>query len=191
MAGAQDQDGPGTGGAARGPLVPYRITICGLDELPQHLEAGVTHVLSILDPNAPEPRVLELYPELRQRWTLRFHDIATPAPLMNAPGADDVGDLLSVGRELDAVRADGHLLVHCHAGVSRSTAAAGILMARTNVGREDEAFETVIRLRPGAAPNQRLVKLADRQLQRGGRLVEGLERMNARRFATRPGRRLF
>jgi predicted protein tyrosine phosphatase len=135
--------------------------------------------------------VLELYPELRQRWVLRFHDIATPTPLMNAPGADDVGDLLSVGRELDAALADSHLLVHCHAGVSRSTAAAGILMARTNVGREAEAFETVIRLRPGAAPNQRMVKLADRQLQRDGRLVEGLERMNARRFATRPGRRFF
>jgi predicted protein tyrosine phosphatase len=188
MTSTQDRDDRERQTARRGPLLPYRMTICGLDELPQHLESEVTHVLSILDPNAPTPRILEIYPELRQRWTLRFHDIATPAPLMNAPGSDDVDELLAVGRELDSAGADSHLLVHCHAGVSRSTAAAGILMARSNPGRESEAFETVIRLRPGAVPNQRMVKLADRRLQRDGRLVEGLERMQARRFdGRRPG----
>ena len=31
------------------------LTICGLEELDQHRACGVTHVLSILDPNWADP----------------------------------------------------------------------------------------------------------------------------------------
>jgi hypothetical protein len=36
------------------PLSP-RVTICGIPELGEHCAAGVTHVLSILDPDWPDP----------------------------------------------------------------------------------------------------------------------------------------
>jgi hypothetical protein len=36
-------------------LVGFRITVCGIEELPGHCEAGVSHVLSILDPGSPLP----------------------------------------------------------------------------------------------------------------------------------------
>lgn len=33
----------------------FRVTICGIPELDEHCAAGVTHVLSILDPGWPDP----------------------------------------------------------------------------------------------------------------------------------------
>ena len=37
------------------PVFVSLLTICGLDELASHSTRGVTHVLSILDPDWPEP----------------------------------------------------------------------------------------------------------------------------------------
>lgn len=171
--------------AESGILTGYRLTICGLDELPVHAEAGVTHAISILDPQVPKPQVLSRYDGLRQHWLLRFHDISTRAPDMNAPEQADLEDLVAIGRELTASAEGGHLLVHCHAGVSRSTAAAAILLAQHNPGREAEAFDTVARLRPGAWPNARMVELADALLERNGALRAGLQAMQQARLGGR------
>ena len=43
-------------------LVPISLlTICGLSELEHHSARGVTHVLSILDPDWPEPEAFWAY----------------------------------------------------------------------------------------------------------------------------------
>jgi hypothetical protein len=55
-----------------------RITICGIGELGEHSAAGVTHVLSILGPNSPEPPDLAAFAPHR-RLILRFHDVIEPA----------------------------------------------------------------------------------------------------------------
>jgi predicted protein tyrosine phosphatase len=66
----------------------------------------------------------------------------------------------------------GRVLIHCEAGVSRSTAAALIMYAYwLGPGGEWEAMERVRAQRPVAFPNRRMVELADRLLVRGGRLV--------------------
>jgi hypothetical protein len=56
-----------------------RITICGIPEFGEHSAAGVTHVLSILDPNAPDPPELAVFAPHR-RLILRFHDLIEPQP---------------------------------------------------------------------------------------------------------------
>ena len=55
-------------------LVPFRTTVCGIDELGEHAAVGVTHVLSILDPAAPEPPAFGAFGE-HARVELRFDDI--------------------------------------------------------------------------------------------------------------------
>ena len=167
-------------------LVDYDLTICGLDELPAHAGGGVTHVLSIIDPEAPLPAALTRFEALRQHWALRFHDISTPARDMTPPAQADVEQIIAVGRELARSASGGHVLVHCHAGVSRSTAATAILLARESPGREAEAFRTVARLRPGAWPNGRMIDLADALLARQGRLTAGLREMQEARMGGRP-----
>jgi predicted protein tyrosine phosphatase len=67
----------------------------------------------------------------------------------------------------------GTLLIHCEAGVSRSTATALIIHACwLGAGREDEAMRRVIAQRPYAIPNRRMVALADRFLALDGRLLQ-------------------
>lgn len=160
------------------PLVPYHITICGLDELCLHGSAGITHVLTILDPGWPDPRDFSDYaPHHRTVW--RFHDIIAERAEMTAPQAGDVAAILDFGQHA-TTGGIGHLLIHCHMGISRSTATAVILMAQHHPGREAEAFAELARIRPRSWPNSRMVTLADHALQRGGRLIDAMRGHHAR-----------
>lgn len=147
-----------------------RFTICGIPELGSHCEAGVTHVLSILDPECPDPPEFEDYPPHR-RIALRFHDIIDPLPGRRAPTSEDVVRLLAFGRELSDAETS-HLLVHCHAGVSRSTAATALILAQAHPIRPaDDVFAAVTRIRPHAWPNLRMLEFGDELLGRRGEIV--------------------
>lgn len=158
-------------------LLPYRLTICGLAELCHHGAAGVTDVLTILDPDWPEPEEFAAWPAHR-RTTLRFHDIIAEHDGMEPPLETHVRTILEWGRASDQWPV-GHLLVHCHMGISRSTAAAAMLMAQRNPGRETEVFAEIRSLRPSAWPNSRMLAMADRQLGSQGRLVEAMRHHHA------------
>jgi predicted protein tyrosine phosphatase len=82
-------------------------------------------------------------------------------------------DIWQIIRLAEGLRSEtGRVLIHCEAGVSRSTAAALIMYAYwLGPGCEWEAMEQVRTQRPVAFPNRRMVELADRLLVRGGRLV--------------------
>jgi predicted protein tyrosine phosphatase len=69
------------------------------------------------------------------------------------PQPEHVADILSFGRQLSA---HTHLLVHCHAGVSRSTAAMTLILAQAVPDvPADRIFGEVLRIRPQAWPNLR------------------------------------
>src|SRR6516225_5953472 len=152
-------------------LVPFQVTICGIDELGFHCEAGVTDILSILDPGWPEPEALGAF-DPHRRLELRFHDVIDTGPGCIAPESLDVEQLLTFGRDLTEARGT-HLLVHCHAGVSRSTAAATLILAQRRPERPaEEALLAVVRQRPRAWPNLRILELGDALLERRGEIVE-------------------
>jgi len=148
-----------------------RITICGISELGQHCEAGVTHVLSILDPHWPDPEAFADFPPHR-REALRFNDIIAPVPETVVPNGDHVAQLLAFGRDVEVAGEFAHLLIHCHAGVSRSTATAALLLAQEDPARPVEAiFAEIGRLRPRAWPNLLLLELGERALGRIGQIA--------------------
>ncbi len=157
---------------------PLRVTICGLDELAGHCALGVTHVLSILDPGWPEPEPLRDF-ELSRRLKLNFHDVIEAEPGWIAPERFDVELLLAFGRSLGEIADEAgaepaatHLLVHCHAGVSRSTAAAILLLAQHEPARSAQnVVGQVIRARPRAWPNLRMIEMGDELLGRDGEIV--------------------
>lgn len=160
-------------------------TICGLSELSSHCRAGVTHVLSILDPEAPDPGDLGGYPP-HDQLTLRFHDIVAPAEGLIAPERKEVEALLAFGRRI-ADNSSDHLLIHCHMGVSRSTAAAAALLLQAEPDTdEDAALAHVLRIRPQAWPNSRMIALADELLRRQGRMVAALGRLYQRQLHGHP-----
>ena len=152
------------------------MTICGIAELGEHCEVGVTHVLSILDPEWPDPNAFDAFAPHR-RLALRFHDIIEPVPDRLPPSRRNVEELLAFSRELDA----GHLLVHCHAGVSRSTAAAALILAQASPDQPaQDVFNAVVRLRPRAWPNLRMLEFGDELLGRNGEIIAAAARVYRR-----------
>lgn len=166
---------------------PSLFTICGLEELGQHSARGVTHVLSILDPDCPEPPDFGSY-DPHHRTTFYFHDVIAPGPNLTQPQREDVAAILDFGQSLAAElggREDVHLLVHCHLGVSRSTAAVAMLLAQSQVD-EDTAFARVLDVRRQAWPNSLMVAFADELLGLDGRLCAALGKVYARQLQKLP-----
>jgi predicted protein tyrosine phosphatase len=166
---------------------PPRLTICGLQELCSFKDAAVTHVLSILDPSYPEPEDFSGYAP-HKRLTLRFDDILDPTPGLLAPQREHVERLLEFGEGL--IGANGslcHLLVHCHAGISRSSASMATLLAEAQPTLdEDSVFARLREIRPQAWPNSLMIGFADDLLGRGGRFVAALRRHYGIQMRARP-----
>jgi predicted protein tyrosine phosphatase len=156
-------------------LFSCRLTVCGLSELALYRDQGVSHVLSLLDPGWPDPVVFAEYPP-HARAILRFHDVTELASGYQAPDMTDVAAVLDFGRNLAAEpELVSHLLVHCHMGISRSTAALSILLAQSAPGHEREALARVQAIRPRGWPNSRMIRFADALLGRDGALVTALK----------------
>jgi predicted protein tyrosine phosphatase len=147
-----------------------RITICGIAELGEHVAAGVTHVLSILGPTSPDPPEFAAFAPHR-RLILRFHDVIEPQSDQNAPTREDVERLLVFGREVSETP-EAHLLVHCRAGVSRSTAAAALILMQANPEwPASAALDAVAAIRPRAWPNLLILEIGDALLGRDGEIA--------------------
>ena len=159
------------------------FAICGLDELVGHQGLGVTHILSILDPEWPDPEAFQAY-DPHFRATLRFHDAIEPDRDVLLPQKADVEAILTFGR--DAAEAGG-LLIHCHAGISRSTAATLMILAQAHPHEgEDELAERLLQTRPQAWPNSRMITFADELLDRNGRLMTAIAGIYTRQLEKRP-----
>ena len=167
------------------------LTICGLEELEQHSSRGVSHVLSILDPAWPEPEAFWSY-DPHHRTTLHFHDIIDPRPGMVLPERGHVEAILDFGRSLQRGAAQGqggHLLIHCHMGISRSTAAMATILAQASPEEdEDRIFAHLAEIRPQTWPNSVMIAYADELLGRNGRFMAALRRLYARQLAAKPER---
>jgi predicted protein tyrosine phosphatase len=75
-----------------------------------------------------------------------------------------------------------NLLIHCHAGIFRSTAIALAIIAHEYGPRkETETLQKLTLIRPRAVPSLPLVKLADDFLKRDGKLLDAV--MNEPRIA--------
>ncbi|MCW2248721.1 putative protein tyrosine phosphatase [Azospirillum fermentarium] len=168
-------------------FVPFAVTVCGIEELSGHGAAGVTHVLSILDPGEPEPAAFGAFGE-HERLELRFHDIIEDLPAEVPPDAGHVAAILGFGRDLMAEPGGcGHLLVHCHMGISRSTAALTMLLAQARPDRPaDEAVAAVAAIRDKTWPNLRMIEYADAALGRKGALIDAVRRRHRAVGLARP-----
>jgi predicted protein tyrosine phosphatase len=143
----------------------------------QHLEATVarhrpSHVLTLLSPGHEDSA--QPGPLFEQHLQLYFHDIAEAKPGLIAPDRESVGAILDFARNWTGARP---LLVHCWAGISRSSAAAFMIACARNPGHESHIADDLRRHAPFATPNCLMVALADDLLQRAGRMVEAIERI--------------
>lgn len=154
------------------PLLTHKVTVCGIPELPQHSSTGVSHVLSIIDTHEPRPAALDDFFEIDHEL-IRFDDVVAEYPGYEACTPAHIVKVLEFGERVHA-NPQGHVLVHCHAGISRSTAAAAILMAQHAPGQEEAAFLKLLGMRKHGWPNTRMVEFADELLKRDGAMLRGL-----------------
>jgi predicted protein tyrosine phosphatase len=154
------------------PLLNDKVTICGIPELPQHATGDVSHILSIIDTHEPRPPALDDFFEIDHEL-IRFDDVVAPYPGYEACTIEHIEQVLAFGERAHA-RPGSHMLIHCHAGISRSQAAAAILMCQHVPGQEEAAFLRLLDLRKHGWPNTRMVEFADQLLQRDGALMRGL-----------------
>lgn len=99
----------------------------------------------------------------------------------NAPGAEHVEGIIAFLKEW---RPEEPLLVHCWAGVSRSTATAFIAACLQNPDADEFAIaQELRRASPTAWPNTRIVALADKLMGRRGRMEDAIETIGRGDFA--------
>ena len=152
-------------------VVPY-IQICSLGAAREADIEAYDGIITIENSEIEEPfRVESEYPPQR---VLMFDDIA--APIDNWVVAEEyhVRSALVFARQWD----QPSLLIHCHAGMSRSPAIAlAILADWLGEGREDEAVKELIKVAPLCTPNMLVVNISDRVLGRAGRLVDVVQNL--------------
>ena len=125
--------------------------------------AEITYLISIGDGDDPLPKGYENAAR-RLRWLIA--DVVTEEGATEA----DIKRIIDLAEQLQSE--SGTLLIHCEAGISRSTATALIMYACwLGRGREDEAMQRVLAQRPFSSPNRRMVALADKLLALEGRLL--------------------
>ena len=148
------------------------IYVTSLFEMPHYVRIlQPSHLISIIQPEFQPDTPPEIDPAHHLR--VQVHDISEPADGFIPPGDSHIRELIDF---LHRWQTDTPLLVHCYAGISRSTAAA--LIAR--VVKTGDALDAALALRraaPHAKPNALIVALADDILGLGGCLIEARRAM--------------
>jgi predicted protein tyrosine phosphatase len=142
------------------------LLVCPLSQVETaHALHRPSHLISLLSPTS----AAEAWPVADgAHLRLAFHDIAEPREGFTPPDAALVARLLDFAAGWDAARP---MLVHCWAGVSRSTAAAFVIACQRAPERSEREIAQALRAAaPYATPNPLLVSLADAALDRGGRM---------------------
>jgi predicted protein tyrosine phosphatase len=110
-----------------------------------------------------------------------MNDICEARDGLVVPHEDHVSELIQFALGWDQ---QAPLLIHCWAGISRSTAAAFISLCALNPKADEHALARALRrASPTAYPNRRLVALADRVLSRRGRMNAAVEHIGRGQLA--------
>lgn len=148
------------------------IHVCSLSKIGDTVAAtGASHLLTLINATTPVPRP-DSIPEENHLF-LGFNDIVEPMEGMTPPSLDHVIALIDFAKSWDR---DKPMVVHCFAGISRSTAAAYIIACALNPERDEAELAAALRAQsPTATPNARLIRFADAHLDRDGRMIRAIE----------------
>jgi predicted protein tyrosine phosphatase len=148
------------------------IHVCSLSRLRDTIaRTGARHVISLLADDAALTRPEAIAPE-NHLW-LQVHDISEPQDGFVLPQPEHVEQLIAFVQRWPRETA---LVVHCYAGVSRSSAAAFVAVCALNPEGDEAAIAAAMRrASPTASPNIRIITIADQLLARQGRMIRAVE----------------
>lgn len=148
-----------------------KLYVCSLSHLPETVAAcGASHVVTLINVGTPVVRPASIAPD--NHLFIGVSDITAPMVDHVLPERAHVEQLIAF------VRAWGRaqpLVLHCYAGISRSTAAAYIAVCALRPERDEAELAQALRAAsPSATPNARLVAVADEILGRDGRMIAAI-----------------
>lgn len=148
-------------------LSPDTVLVCPLSLVPSTVEtARVSHLVTLINGETliETPESIGTERHLR----LAMNDIAEPRDGLVVPTEDHVETLIRFAEDWDQ---KAPLLIHCWAGISRSTAGAFVVLCALNPHADEHSLARALRrASPTAYPNRRIVALADNVLDRSGRM---------------------
>ncbi len=150
------------------------VHVCPLRLVPEILKrTDAQHLVSAINadlmPMTPEAIAAD------RHLKLGMHDIVEPRPGLVCPGPEHISELLEFVHSWDRREP---MLIHCYAGISRSTAAAFIALCALNPDASEDLIASRLRLSSETAcPNRLFIALADKMLGRDGRMITAVGRM--------------
>jgi predicted protein tyrosine phosphatase len=148
------------------------IHVCSLAALPGTVRAtGASHVLTVMAnvDQVQRPESILAANHLK----VQVDDITEQVDGFVAPSHSHIEQVLNFVRGWDR---GAPMVVHCYAGISRSTASAFAAACLLNPHRDEISIARQIRAAsPVASPNRLIVSLADRALGREGRMLRALD----------------
>ena len=150
------------------------IHVCSLAALPEIVRAtGASHVLTVMANVEQVQRPVSVL--AANHLKIAVDDITEQMDGFTAPCESHVEKVLAFVRGWDRA---APMVVHCYAGISRSTASAFAAACLLNPQKDELAIARQIRAAsPIAAPNRLIVGLADKLLGRDGRMLRALDEM--------------
>ena len=150
------------------------IHVCSLAALASTVQTtGASHILTVM---ANVDQVQRPHSVLAaNHLKVQVDDITEDIEGFVAPSDVHIEQVLNFVRGWDR---NAPLVVHCYAGISRSTASAFAAVCALNPHRDEISIARQIRAAsPIAAPNRLIVSLADKALAREGRMLRALDEM--------------
>jgi predicted protein tyrosine phosphatase len=148
------------------------IHVCSLARLHATVEeTGARHIVTFIREShlVQRPKLVAFDNHL----LLAVDDISLPHEGYTVPAAEHVEALIRFVRSWDRA---APLVIHCFAGISRSTAGAFVTVCALNPGRDEVEIARALRTAsPTATPNARIVEIGDQILGRGGRMRAAVE----------------
>jgi len=157
------------------------IVVCPLSRLAETVAAyRASHIVTLVNHGTifSRPPVVDAANHIH----IAINDISEPADGMVLPDEAHVQEYFAFMQRWDRA---APVIVHCFAGISRSTAAAYSALCAARPDLDEELIAMRIRARsPEATPNKRIVALADEILGRSGRMVRAVEKIGRGAEAT-------
>ena len=156
------------------------VHVCALRHVPEMVKhIGARHLISAINayflPDTPAAI------SNGRHLKLNMNDIVEAQPDLVLPNTGHVTKLLDFVRSWDQ---QAPMLIHCYAGLSRSTAAAFIALCALNPRTPEDAIAQALRRSSDTAtPNRLFVALADKAMRREGRMIAALDSMGECRRA--------
>lgn len=156
------------------------IHVCSLARLHATVdETKARHIVTLLRFTDKVARPNHIAAE--NHLILSVDDIAAHQDGMTVPAQEHVERLIDFATRWDR---SAPMVVHCYAGISRSTAAAFTAACALNPDRSELEIAQAIRHASGTAqPNAAIVSIADTLLKRNGRMVRAVEALGPAHFA--------